>query len=101
MEFGYGISVDIPGLDVKEERDFSIMYGAFLSRSLFNICRKRSRATFGSGLLQCSFQLISCRSFLKFVSSKFLQHLCSLHVCSSCALVFALVEDYSIKNWIR
>ena len=43
MEFV--ISVDIPGLDVKEERDFSIMYGEFLSRSLFSICRKRSRAT--------------------------------------------------------
>ena len=99
MEFV--ISVDIPGLDVKEERDFSIMYGEFLSRSLFSICRKRSRATFESGLLQCTFQFILCRSFLKFVSSKFLQHLCSLHVCSSCALVCALVDDFSIKNWIR
>ena len=49
MEFA--IAVVIQGLDVKEERDFDITYEACLSRSLFTICRKCSRATFESGLL--------------------------------------------------
>ena len=48
MEFA--IAVVIQGLDVKEERDFDITYGAYLSRSLFIFCRKCSRATFESGL---------------------------------------------------
>ena len=61
MEFA--IAVVIQGLDVKEEREFDITYGACLSRSLFIICRKCSRAAFESGLLQCSFQLILCRSY--------------------------------------
>ena len=39
------------GLDVKEEHDFDITYGACLSRSLFIICRKCSMAIFESGLL--------------------------------------------------
>ena len=70
MEFA--IAVVIQGLDVKEEQDFEITYGACLSRSLFIICRKCSRATFESGLLQCSFQRILCREFLNFALSKFL-----------------------------
>ena len=93
----FAIAMVIQGLDVKEVRDFGITYGACLSRSLFIICRKCSRATFESGLLQHYFQLILCRSFLiNFFLSKFLWHCFSLHVCSS----FALVEDASIKNWI-
>ena len=70
MEFA--IAEVIQGLDLKEERDFDITFGACLSRSLFIICRKFSRDTFESGLLQCSFQLILCRSFLNFALSKFL-----------------------------
>ena len=54
MEFA--IAVAIQGLDVKEEPDFDITHGACLSRSLFIICRKCSRAT--SALLQCSFHLM-------------------------------------------
>ena len=68
MEFA--IVVVIEGLDVKEEQDLD-MYGACLSGSLFIICRKCSRATFEPGLLQCSFQLILCRSFLNFALSKY------------------------------
>ena len=67
MEFA--IAVVIQGLDAKEEQDFDITYGACLSRRLFIICRKCSRATFESGLSQCSFQLILCRSFLNFIVS--------------------------------
>ena len=66
MEFA--IAMIIQDLDVKEERDFDIAYGACLSRSLFVIYRKCSRATFESGLLQCSLQLILCRSFLSYQS---------------------------------
>ena len=65
-------------------------------QSLFIIFRNCFRAIFESGLPQCSFQRILYRSFLNFVLSKFLYHLCSLHVSSS----FALVADGSIKNWI-
>ena len=66
MEFA--IAEVIEGLDVKEEGDFDIIYAACLSRSLFIIWRKCSRGTFESGLLQCSFQLILCRSFQIFKS---------------------------------
>ena len=52
----FAIAVIIQGLDVKEEQDFDITYGACLCRSLFIICRKCSRAT--SALPQCSFQLM-------------------------------------------
>ena len=89
MEFA--IAVVIQDLDVQEERDFDITYGVCLSRSLFIICRICSRATFEPGLLQCSFQIILCRSFLNVALSKFL---CNLHVCSS----FALDEDGLIKS---
>ena len=70
MEFA--IAVVIQGLDVKEEQDFEITYGACFSRSLFIICRKCSRATFESGLLQCSFQLILCKAFLNLALPRFL-----------------------------
>ena len=70
MEFT--IAVVIKGLNGKEERDFDIMYEAYLSSSLFIIYRKCSRATFESGLLQYSFQFVLCRSFLNFALSKFL-----------------------------
>ena len=69
MEFS--VVVFVEGVDVKEEQDLDIMYGACLSGSLFIICRKCSRATFESGLLQCSFQLTLCRSFLNFALSKY------------------------------
>ena len=52
----FAIAVIIQGLDVKEEQDFDITYGACLSRILFIIYRKCSRAT--SALLQRSFQLM-------------------------------------------
>ena len=80
----------------RRARLWHYLYGACLSRHLFIICKKCSRTTSESGLLQCSFQLILCRSFLNFALSKFLQYLCSLHFCWS----FALDEDGSIKNWI-
>ena len=70
MEFA--TEVVIQGLDVKEERDFDIMHEAYLSRSLFIICRKCSRVTFESGLLQCSFKLVEinaicfCSGYAKF-----------------------------------